>query len=353
MCNRITIALLTISVWFAAGSSAAGDTPCFAPQDSSRLSFEVIVQAPPPRMEHDTAWRFHPASGAASMDISSLNASQTESLKKYWFLWANRCHALSQGESGASCGWNPKGNVVAPKLTLLSGEEVRTYFTTFEAANICTLIQADWALGASRAEIDRMAAKTRLSIVDRPENALANVHGNRLMDKCLLPQRLGPMTSGVVLDYEVQDRRTPRQTEDFLLEFAKLVKARGKRVILFSNPLDAPTQRYTSITTDNLQRIAPAFDAVGVMLWSKSKQGNLQASARTQLDMLKGVQPSHIMLVFELNNTSMADAQFVHDLMLREHYAGVMLWRNYAEVGGSCTSNSNRKLSCLLFGRCS
>ena len=346
---RRIAALVSTLAWLGAVHPAgAQGAACFSPEDSGRLPFDVIVQAPPPRADNDRSWRYHPASGTASADLGALRAS-TANLKKYWYLWANRCHSGGQEQ----CGWNPKGNVVSPRLQAPSGEEVRTFFTSFAAANTCTLIQAAWALGSNHAEVDRMAAGARVRVVSREENPLQYMRGGRLVDICLLPETtLSPDAKGIVLDYEVQDARTPAQTEKFLLEFAALVKARGKQALLFTNPLDAPTQKYTGINTQNIAAIGQAFDAVGLTLWGKSKQRNVQASVSSQLQMVKQMRPDHIYLIFELSNTSMEDARFAREMMLRDHYAGVMLWRNYAEIGGSCDSEANRKIACLVFGRC-
>jgi hypothetical protein len=342
--------LLSVA-WLGVSTGASSQETCFNPQNSSALPFEVIVQAPPPKAANDPNWRYRPASGASSMDTRALAESQDSSLKKYWFLWANRCHGGEGG--GGACGWNPKGNVVHPKLVNSAGQEVRTYFTSFEKANDCTLIQAAWALSASDSEVAALASRSRLRVVARSEGPLNLARGERITDVCLLPEvRLPASTTGIVLDYEVQDRRTPQQSERFLLEFARLVRAKNKQAILYSNPLDAPTQRHTNLTADNLLRIAPAFDAVGVTLWGGNKQNSLRDSANAQLQMLRNIPPSHIMLVFELNKTSMDDARLVHDMVLKERYGGVMLWRNYAEVGGACGTPVNRKLSCLVFGRC-
>lgn len=330
---------------------ASSQAPCFTAQDSSRLPFEVIVQAPPPRTEGEANWRYYPATGTASADLAALGASNAHSLKKYWYLWANRCHA-NAGDGRESCGWNQKGNVVSPRLTGANGEEVRTFFSTFAAANNCTLIQAASALGTGGAELEKLAAAGKIRMVSKRDNPLQHARDGRLVDICLLPEAVLPPSVDVVLDYEVQDRRTPEQSERFLIEFAHLVKSKGRRVFLYTNPLDAPTQKYTGLTPQNMSRIGAAFDFVGVTLWGRNKQGSLQASTQAQLQMLEGVPPGRIYLVYELNHTSMADAQYIHNLMLSKHFGALMLWRNYAEVGGACGTEANRKISCVVFGRC-
>jgi hypothetical protein len=334
------------------GSPASSNAPCFTAQDSAKLPFEVIVQAPPPKAGGELNWRYHPANGAASADLAALSAPDAHSIKKFWYLWANRCHAQLT-EEPESCGWNQKGNVVSPRLTASNGKEVRTFFSTFAAANNCTLIQAASALGSARPQLEKLAAAGKVMILSRAENPLQYVREGRLVDVCLLPETALPRSVDIVLDYEVQDRRTPQQSETFLLEFARLVKASGRKVFLYSNPLDAPTQQYTGLTPQNMPRISAAFDFVGITLWGRNKQGSLQRSMQAQLQMLENVPSDKIYVVYELNHTSMADAQHIHHLLIAKHFGALMLWRNYAEVGGACGTETNRKISCVVFGRCS
>ena len=346
---RFALSALTV---VATASPALSKAPCFTAQDSTALPFEVIVQAPPPKSDGESNWRFYPANGAASADLAALSASNAHSLRKYWYLWSNRCHA-QLGDGQDTCGWNQKGNVVSPRLTASNGEEVRTFFSTFAAANDCTMIQAASAMGSGRSELESLAARGKVKLLSRNDNPMQYVQSGRLVDVCLLPDAPLPPSVDIVLDYEVQDRRTPQQSEVFLVDFARLVKSKGRRVFLYTNPLDAPTQRYTGLTAENMPRISAAFDFVGITLWGRNKQDSLQASMLAQLQMLEGVSPSKIYIVYELNHTSMADARHVYAEMLSKHFGGLMLWRNYAEVGGACESEANRKIACVVFGRCS
>lgn len=343
----LATALLTLSSVL---TGAIGAPPCFNPQNSNNPSFEVIVNAPPPNKNGDVEWRYRPATAAASMDIHALNVSQEIGLKKYWFLWANRCQGSDRGQP---CGVNAKGNIVYPRMLATDGNEVRAYFTSVEKANACTMVQAGVALATRESSLKTRATNAGLQVVERSKERQLHV-AQRIVDVCLLPEkRLSAEVTGVVLDYEVQDGRSSDQTEQFLIEFAQLIRAAGRQSILYVNPLDAPTQKATGLGVDNIPRIASAFDAIGIMLWHGNKQKNLKASAEAQLRLLKGLNRDKIVLVYEINGTSLGDAQFVHELMLREKYSAVMLWRNSAEVGGSCSSEVNRKLACLVFGRCS
>ena len=322
---------------------------CFSPHEESSLPFAVIVNAPPPKNKGEEGWRYRPATAAASMDIRALNVSQEAALKKYWFLWANRCQG---GERGQPCGGNPKGNIIYPRKFSPDGSETRAYFTSVEKANACTMAQAAFALGIDERNLETKATNTGVKLIKEVERS-QQYNTPRLVDVCLLPEeRLSADVNGVVLDYEVQDGRSSEQTERFLTEFARLMRAAGRRSILYTNPLDAPTQRATGLAAGNIPRIAFEFDAISIMLWHGNKQKDLKASAESQMRLLKNIESDKVVIVYEISGTSLRDAQDVHDLMLREKYSAVMLWRNSAEVGGSCTSDSNRKLACLIFRQC-
>lgn len=330
-------------------TDAIGAPICFSPHEESSLPFAVIVNAPPPKNKGEEGWRYRPATAAASMDIRALNVSQEAALKKYWFLWANRCQG---GERGQPCGGNPKGNIIFPRILASDGSEARAYFTSVEKADACTMVQAAVALGIDQHNLEMNAATAGVEVIGQGKRS-QQYSTPRLVNVCLLPEeRLNADVNGVVLDYEVQDGRSSEQTERFLTEFARLMRTAGKKSILYTNPLDAPTQRATGLIGGNIPRIASEFDAISVMLWHGNKQKDLKASAEAQMRLLKNIDRDKIVLVYEIRGTSLRDAQDVHDLMLREKYSAVMLWRNSAEVGGDCTSDTNRKLACLILGRC-
>jgi hypothetical protein len=185
---------------------------------------------------------------------------------------------------------------------------------------------------------------------------LSHQRNNQLVDICLLEKEpLVPRGSGIVIDYEVQDGRTPGETLAFLEEFAALVHKAGKKAVLYTNPLDAPTQRYTGIAPATAHKIYEAFDRTGIVLWHRNRQGDMAASAQSQLAMLRAggkVDPKRLLPVFELRDTTIAEAESVRKLIQSEGMPGVMFWRNYAKAGGDCASDPNRKIACLVYGQC-
>ena len=149
------------------------------------------------------------------------------------------------------------------------------------------------------------------------------------------------------------DGRTSDETRSFLLGYAAAVHAAGRRAILLTNPLNAPTQRFTGIDAANAPAIARAFDQITLMLWSGNVEHSLADSYRTQrgiVDAAGPVDPARLMIDFELAGTSLADAALVHDIVTRDHLGGLMLWRNRARIDGNCASDVNRKIALAAFG---
>jgi hypothetical protein len=179
--------------------------------------------------------------------------------------------------------------------------------------------------------------------------------GSSISDVCVLPQPPAPSLTGVVLDYEVQDGRSPEQTLAFLRDYAELVKSFGKRVMLYSNPLDAPTQKYTGIDETNAHTLHHLYDKTGILLWHKNRQRNVTKSFLSQYEILGAtgsVSPGQLMLVFELNQTTLFEAHMADQLMDRFGIDTVMLWRNRAKVGGPCEREVNLKIACVTQGDC-
>ena len=234
---------LTCALISAASCATPAAENCFSAADSKDVPFEVLWQVPPPIEVTDPHYPHYPTTGAASQDLAKLNGTHAGSLDLYYFLWANRCHDL--GFNAGVCGWNKKGNVVFPKLTTDRGE-VRTFFSSFERANDCTLAQAARVLGYPEAKMQGYARRSGITLVAKGPDVLSHAKDNRLVDVCLLERE--PLTArgrGIVIDYEVQDGRTPAQTLAFLDEFTALVHGQNKQAILLTNPLDAPTQKWT------------------------------------------------------------------------------------------------------------
>jgi hypothetical protein len=342
---------LAVAVLFGAGlrPAAAEDAPiCFRAGDRPSPAIEVYQQAPPPAAGRAAAYPYYPATAFASQNLDSLWKAGPGAAN-YFFQWANRSNAELR---------TADGRVIPRKLNFQPGgggpSKARTAFSSVEAANACTLAQTAAVLGLPPAKAKQIAAAGGLTLAQADDAARAGLAGAK--DVCVLQNKPLPKdAAGIVLDYEVQDGRTPEQTLQFLTQFADMVHAARRKAILLTNPLDAPTQAFTGVSADNASRLAGAFDRTTLLIWARNAQGDVRASFEKQLDIVNRagpVDPKRLVVVFELDGTSLEDARTTRELMLQHGLAGVMFWRNGAKQGGDCTTPVNRKIACLASGRC-
>ena len=60
---------------------------------------------------------------------------------------------------------------------------------------------------------------------------------------------------------------------------------------------------------------------------------------------------TRFLIDYELAGTDLDDARLVRRLIVDDHLAGVLLWRNYAQQGGPCGTTTNMKIAMLALGR--
>jgi hypothetical protein len=330
-----------------ASSARAAPRVCFTASDNRDLSFEVYQEAPPPVDEVGRNYAFWPATAVATQNLDRLTTTRAHLVKYYW-QWANRSTEGVRNAAGALI--ERKGNF---QPGLQRPLDQRTRFTSIDKANACTLAQTAAVLGQDAAAA-RYAASSGVRIA-RPEAQGARGMANAV-DVCVLLDRPLPAdAAGVLLDYEVQDGRTPEQSLSFLTEFARLVHSGHRQAFLLTNPLDAPSQKYTGITEDNAGKLAALYDHMTVFLWHGNAEHDVKASFGRQMDILAKsgpVDPRRLVIAFELANTSTQDARAARDAITSRHMAGVIFWRDYAAQGGACDDPVNIKIACIAFGRC-
>ena len=340
------IARLAGTALLAAAPVAALAGPvCFTAADNARLSFQVIEQAPPPHKADQDGYIYYPLTAAASMQLAAVIHAAPQ-FPAYWFQWANRSNAVLS---------NSAGTVVVRKANLqpsLAGKrQQRTAFTSVARANACTLAQTASVLGLPQ-KAQAFAAEGPVRLVGEAQQADGAPLGPP--DTCVIPQgRLTAPRAGVLIDYEVQDGRSPAQTTAFLARWAQLVHAAGRHAILLLNPLDAPTQAYTGITAGNAHALVAAFDLTTIQLWSGNAQHSIPASYAAQKAMIAaggGFDGGRVLIDFDLAGTTLADAQWVRRTIIADRLAGVLFWRNEAHQGGDCASDVNGKIAAIALG---
>lgn len=317
---------------------------CFTEADNARLPFAVFQWAPPPAPDASGYVNF-PLTAAATMQLGRL-AGRGDRYQRYYFQWANRSNAPLRSPAGRLLPRKPN---IQPAYGALRRQ--RTAFTSIVRANDCTLAQTASVLGHD----DEARAYARRSGVKlQPETTQPDGPGQGPDDICVIAAGTLPAgATGVVLDYEAQDGRSAAQTMAFLTEFSDLAHRSGLRAVLLINPFDAPSHRYSGIGAANANAIVRMFDLTTVWLWSRNRQGDLAASYNAQMAMIRQggpVDPKRLIVDFDLNGTTLEDARFVRQAILRDGLAGVILWRNTAALGGACSSDVNRKIAALVLG---
>ena len=188
---------------------------------------------------------------------------------EYYAQWANRSDQAVTSAEGRRLP-ERKANL-QPRT--VGTRTLRTRFATVEQADLCTFAQTSTVLGLPMDRLQSQAQSTGVTL--RAESEVPDASGTAPENLCVLPNgRLPPGAAGVMLDYEVQDGRTPQETSAFLTAYADLVHQAGRKAGLLLNPLDAPTQRLTGVNKSNAATIARRYDWSTILLWASNKQGD-------------------------------------------------------------------------------
>lgn len=339
-----TALALALPVMAIAAPGVPDAQACFTERDNAALTFEVIQQAPPP-VQGSQHYDFYPLTGAASMQLGSLAGAQSN-YSLYYFQWANRSTAPLLTAQGRQVIRKPNFQQAGGRL-----RQQRTPFSSVARANACTLAQTANVLGLN-ADAHRYAAAESVRLISETRQADSGATGPT--DVCVIGNGVMPRNAaGVLLDYEVQDKRSSGETLAFLTAYSKLVQRAGRKAILLINPLNAPSQIYTGINEQNAHDIVGLFDRTTIFLWSRNREGNLSASYAAQKAVIEAggaFDGSRILIDFELQGTSVDDARLVRELIIKDRLAGVLFWRNYARQGGSCASDTNQKIATIALG---
>lgn len=366
----------------------AGDTSTvgrhyFTKNDNKRLDgVKVFQNAAPPRTD-DLADQsaYWPATDFATANTKGVHESTWSGGRSWYFQWANR---RNYGEES----WNRKPNPL-PSPAIRMGKdsaggdiECRLTYTSISRANAATRAQIRYVLGMSRNQsmkpwLDVPGTSTKDFVTEEALRANPTAYCKKpfswsgwqgdtnymvMTDKVLLPglrMTKAYKKAGILLDYEVQDSRSPATTEAFIRSVADDVHSKGKKLFLYSNPLNAPTQKHTNLTEKNLPRILDAVDYLGVALWSGNREGSIPASYDNQVRMLGKMQKGEykkLVLVFELGSpgTTLDDARWVYSKLHdkdERHPSTIMFWRNGAVQGEAGSTLTNQKMALALFNK--
>jgi hypothetical protein len=297
---------------------------------------------------------------------SKLLQNPPVGLNDYFDVWANRCNPPVTGSVpgddsgciGGNGGERTEGNYNSEVNPVIHTADGNILFSSYQLANNCTLARTAYVLGQSTDQITASYG-TGLTFV-RP----STIPTGTMVNDCILPAVSDPSVTGILLDYEVGDGRTPAQSTAFLKQFADLVHAAGKRAVLYIDPLNSSnTQKYTGIDSTNAYTISTLFDYTTIQLENQNHYGgaaSIHDQFNNEIQVLEGVgntvDYSRLAITFDLTCNTLADASTVRSIMLQHNIPAIAWWRNEENNPDSCTSDPvamQAKIACIVQGTCS
>jgi hypothetical protein len=184
-----------------------------------------------------------------------------------------------------------------------------------------------------------------LGVTDRADGIIS--------DTCVVTEALSTKkVDTIVLDYEVQDNRSERETVEFIKEYSRLIRDRaGKRLFLYLNPINNPGALRSGIGRVSLDGLSDYVDYIGILITKKSGL-SVEDNIRTQLDHLPSRALSKIVFVVDIYSLDSGDMRVVRAEAIKLKTENIMLWRNGSNFGGDCNTKSYHSVTCLLGGYC-
>lgn len=389
------------------GKLAAPGSNCFTAQSNAQLQFKVFRQGPAPyradrvRLVPDSV--MYPASNFATAQLDRIqrptdhDAAINLNTNNYAFVWGNRCYDFPGDNQKCFNKRILKGNYYTDPVfadgktaTGTVSMQVRPMFRSYLRANICTHMQALYAIGADADNVSELATANGLIPFFRHDNdasdllalktdytyAIAGQNLSRpyLIDVCIFDARAGN-PKGVIIDYEVWDKRPPEITQRFLIHLAEVIHARGKELHVYTNSLVSKGARLNNgFDTNNLSSIVDAVDTFSPIVWSGASAGGYELPARPrqfspvanlddQLAYLasagvSGLALAKIMPAISLYDLDVMDPSgipssipydsnesvIINSKVKNLHLGGLMLWRNGLAIDGVCGSLSSERI---------
>ena len=360
--------VIAVTAWCISSATAAQSDDqrqsnrCFGPGDIVSAPFRVFrYPSRPPLTNEDPAYKYYPLTDSTGSQASIVNAGHATNIRRNYFMWANICDAAESNR----CAQHPAGSQAyafgnppaMPQFSdPVSKEHILFKMTSYTRANTCTMAQAAYALGYDDAKVRSIVAGSGLTVIE-DRTSLAKLHldsDHMFRDVCVMPDaRLSSAVKGLMLDYEVHDGRSPQIARDFLVAFAALVHGAGREAILYTNPLNAPGQRLSGLDGSNLNQIQSTFDMTTIFLLRKGPEEDFARDFSAQLNLLSGPLPARPpMINFDVGRSTLRDAEITRDLLLSHRLPAVVLLEKSTDLEGPCSTAVNRKIACLLQGRC-
>ncbi len=360
----------------------------FNPDDAKSLAPIIFMQAASPpidNLETNQSYANGPITDSSSQNVPVENCT-TWSGRSWEFIWVNR--------SVQNTGANPRANPIFPAIVYqnippLTDPDVRIEYTTVRKADAATKAKLLYLLGANQAIWQRPLvtvgicasspcnSSEALAWSDLSSDATAgdprnyfkhnkSKDGNSyvLIDRIVIPQQvlsnnISTNSYGVVLDYEVQDYRTPGSARSFLTNVGNIIARYGRKSYLYTNPWDLGIVTANGFSITTINDIENSFDYVGLYaLNSPTSMGchyfpDTYASSVKFLKGVSGKLPKgygQIVLMVDLGLCFSQDALQMYNQQTIDRFAGYYLFTDVTEGGQQPNSGANAVIYPLVYG---
>ena len=356
-CGLAAVGALALAAGWSAGGllTARASTPVlpayFNPGDAAPFAPLIFMRqtAPPANDGLDkTSYAFGPITDSAAMNVTAQNRSTWTGGHNWPFVWANRAQ-VPPGQHLI------ESNPFYPAILDPHGNPYLTEFTTVARADAATKAEVLYIMGApasvwqaplKRAGIGSVAWST-LNADPSAYFTSTSQDGNStvMIDTMVIPTAVSTSAYGVLIDYEVQDHRTPHQTHHFLDDLGATIRSFGLKAYLYTNPWDSASPQLSGFAFDRIDDIKANFDYISLYVWGGPHQCIERTSYPTSVNFLKGVSGklnfNQIIVTVDLFYCTPSEASLIADQRAIDHFAGYNIFDHGAIVGGSTLTGSN------------
>ena len=367
---------------------------CFTPTTIDQVkaingtNFRVYQQAPPPASNstNENTYVYFPVSDAATQQIDKVVSSTATKVSGHHWFWHMRS-AFSCDPNQPLRNNRPNPLPPGPSNLILRrlGYDCRARYSSLTKANAATEAMIRFSLGYQpHTGSTNPMLKGYLDIANEAGYADsdvylwtdANTNKDTLfpdlfksqlgtyyvsMDKIILPAaRISDSTrgTGIVLDAEAQDNRSPADLLAQVQLYAQLCAYSNKEFLVYANPLDNAGARWTGFSVDNLYLMNQTPNLFLCTLVYKSDPDPLALQLSKQEALLKGplgdqtIQWNKIIMSVGIGPGSpvfnSSQCATIRDYILSKGMLGLMVWRLYGTPGGSLSRYYNQVLASIL-----
>lgn len=349
--------------WALAGSpgnvQAQVVLPAYFNPDDAEPPMVFMQQAPPPvdNYADKTTYAYGPLTESIAQNITAQNNSTWTDGHMWASVWANRARVPPRYQLISP-------NPIYPAIRNGHGTPYGTEFTTYARANAATKAQILFIMGAPPSVWQAPLTAAGISAV--PWSTIAADPGAWfthisqdgstwvMLDKMIIPTTVSTSAYGVRLDYEVQDDRTPPDAYPFLDDLGATIRSYGLKAYLYTNPWDSGSTQENGFSFSTMDDIKANFDYISLLVWGGQNQCIMSTSYPYSVNFLKGASGklnfNQILLTVDLLHCSHSEAIQMYNQRAIDHFAGYVIWGDFAEQGGSTLTGSNLVIWGLLHG---